>query len=182
VVYSNVMRYRTKQRSRSAPDVRLESSLRRIQESSRRYGKVDALTAETYLNFIYTYNRIVSSLDKITRKYGITRACINVLTILRASGPNGCNQQTLSRLLLVSRANVSGVVERLIRKGFMHRAPDERDRRACVVKISSKGEQLLDSILPQYHSRIAKLYSGLNTAEKKRCNQSMEKLRACLDT
>jgi len=175
------MRNQIKGKRKAASEARLESSLRRMRDSSLRYGKVSSLTAETFLSFIYTHHRLSLYLDKAARAYGITRSAINVLTILRSTEGRGCGQQELSRLLLVSRANVTGLIDGLIRKGLVQRTPDESDRRACIVKISQKGERLLDSILPQYHIRISKIYSALNNAEKKIFNRVMGKLRITLD-
>ncbi|MGE5279251.1 MAG: MarR family winged helix-turn-helix transcriptional regulator [Deltaproteobacteria bacterium] len=166
--------------SRCADEARLEAALGRIRDSSRRYGKVDPLTAETFLGFLYTHSALSARLERMTRAHGITRPGINVLTILRGSEGESCNQQTLSRLLLVSRANVTGLVDGLARKGLVLRAADARDRRARQVRITPKGQRLLDAILPLYHARVAALFSGWSCAEKKYVNRLMAKLRAAL--
>jgi MarR family transcriptional regulator, 2-MHQ and catechol-resistance regulon repressor len=171
------MKKTIKQNQANAVETRLESSCSRMWDSSRRYGKVDVLTAKTFLSFICTFDQFASHLGKITGTSGITRAGINVLTILRSSADTGCNQQKLSQLLLVSRANVTGLIDGLIRKKLAQRMPDAVDRRACIVRITQKGEQLLDKILPQYHEQIAKVFSGLNDSEKKSFNKVMKKLR-----
>ena len=175
------MRNSAKEKRRIPADARLESTLKRMRDSSRRYGKIDPLTVETFLSFIYAYNHVSTYLEKITREYGITRSGINVLTILRSSEGRGCNQQRLSRLLLVSRANVTGLIDGLIRKGLVRRGPDECDRRACNVNISQQGERLLDSILPQYHGEISRIYSGLSRTDKKNLNRTLRKLLVSMD-
>ena len=161
--------------------LQLEQARKRLRESSQRYGKLSLATAETFLQFIYTVESMSSHLSHQTRQKGLTRAGLNVLTILRSSEGKGCQHNEISRLLLVSRANITGVVNSLIQQGLVERVYDEKDRRVCIARITKKGEALLDSFLPDYHAVIESIFSRLSVEDKKMFNHLMEKLRNAIN-
>ncbi len=159
---------------------RVEKAWERFRESSRRYGKISSSTAETFLNFIYTIESMSAHLSHQTSAQGLTRAGLNVLTILRSSEGKGCQHNQISRLLLVSRANVTGLVNSLIKQGWVERVYDAKDRRVCIARITKKGESLLDAFLPDYHAVIASIFAGLSLEDKKTFNRLLEKLRTAI--
>ena len=160
---------------------RIERARDRLRESGQRYGKMSSETAETFLQYISTVESMSAQLSREIRAQGLTRTGLNVLTILRGSQGKGCQHNQISRLLLVSRANITGVVDSLIRQGLVERAYDQEDRRVCIAKITKKGETLLDSFLPGYHAVIESIFSGLSGDDKKTFNRLMEKLRAAIN-
>jgi len=158
----------------------MEKAWDRLRASSRRYGKLSSSTAETFLQFIYTIETMSARLSRKTREQGLTRAGLNVLTILRSSEGRGCQHNQISRLLLVSRANVTGLVNSLIKQGLVARVYDEKDRRVCIARITRKGETLLDAFLPDYHAVIESMFSGLSMEDKKALDRLMEKVRTAV--
>ena len=86
-------------------------------------------------------------------------------------------QHDISKLLLVSRANVTGLVTSLVRKGLAKREPDRDDRRAWLVKITPKGKSLLEAYLPRLYEEIHRSFSGFKPGEKKELNQLIVKLK-----
>ncbi|MEI8011572.1 MAG: MarR family transcriptional regulator [Candidatus Omnitrophota bacterium] len=159
---------------------RIAETRDRLRESSRRYGKLSSSTAETFLQFISTIDAVSTHLSHQARAKGLTRAGLNVLTVLRSSDGRGCQQHQISRLLLVSRANVTGLVNSLIKQGLVERVYDEKDRRVCIARITKKGEVLLDVFLPDYHAVIENIFSGLSLEDKTMFNRLMGKLRAAI--
>ena len=160
--------------------LQMEQARKRLRESSRRYGKLSLSTVETFLQFLYTFESMAAHLSCQTRQKGLTRAGLNVLAILRSSEGKGCQHNQISRLLLVSRANITGVVNSLIRQGLVERDYDRKDRRVCIARITKKGEAFLDSFLPDYHAVIEGMFSGFNAADKKMFDRLMEKMRVAI--
>ena len=52
--------------------------------------------------------------------------------------PNGMLMSDLSRFLLVSNGNVTGIVDRLVSDGFVVRAQREGDRRTSIVRLTAR--------------------------------------------
>ena len=75
-------------------------------------------------------------LDFFVRR-GVTQTQFLLLASIRAYVR--CTMGTLSRSLHVSMPTVSGIVDRLVRTGYVHRVPQAGDRRQVVVALTRKG-------------------------------------------
>jgi len=74
----------------------------------------------------------------------------NVLNLL-SDQPNGLSQVELGRLLIMHRSNVTGLVDRLEKRGLVARREDATDRRAYRVVLTPAGRRLLEEILPEFY-------------------------------
>ena len=74
----------------------------------------------------------------------------------------------LTRELLVTAGNVTGIVERLTRMGLVsrHRVPE--DGRAVRVRLTPRGRQLMSRAIPRHRREVAALLSVLPAGELKR--------------
>ena len=87
-----------------------------------------------------------------------------VLELLYTRGPQKL-QQIGSRLLLVS-GNVTYVIDKLERNGFLVREQDPKDKRSVYAHLTDKGNEYLDKIYPIHSLRIARAFSGLMPEEQ----------------
>lgn len=76
----------------------------------------------------------------------------------------GIDQATLAGLIAYDRTTITGVVDRLVRKGFLVRQAS-RDRRAHALEITDEGRQTLDGIEPAVDAAQRIILGGLSTAE-----------------
>ena len=83
----------------------------------------------------------------------------------------------LGELLLVSRANVTGLIDYLARRKFVERAEDERDRRVRLVRLTKAGKKFLESILPAHYSRVREMFKGISNRDKAALSELLMKLR-----
>ena len=92
----------------------------------------------------------------IFKNYGLTFAQYNVLRILDAT-PNGKNTITnVSRIMLVTGANMTGVAKRLEKSGFLIRRGDANDERITLLEITPKGRQSLRNICEEKDDNLKK--------------------------
>ena len=85
----------------------------------------------------------------IFRKHGLSFPQYNVLRVLDASR-NGRNKiSEVSRIMLVPGANMTGLIKRLEKNGFIIRKSDPKDERVKVLEITSKGRKTLKEIGPE---------------------------------
>ena len=108
--------------------------------------------------------------------YGLTLSGLNVLAILRMH-KEGAPLNRLSHLLLVSRANITGVIDSLVRKGLVATSGHATDRRVRLARITPKGETFLNRYYPPHYVEISRIFKGLNTVEKKQIIGLLSKLR-----
>jgi len=148
-----------------------------VRKSGGQYPSFDWPSVEMLLNLAYTYDVVSGNLSGKITPFGITRAGFNVLRILSNSPSKACKQNEISQLMLVSRANITGLVDSLFRQGLVERINDPQDRRVNMIKILSKGEKLLEDLLPGYYTHLNKISSIFTAQEKKVFNDLLKRLR-----
>jgi len=158
-------------------DQRGEYYLSQVKKSGAQYPTFNWPSVEMLLNLAYTYDVVSANLSGKITPYGITRAGFNVLRILSRSESKSCIQNEISQLMLVSRANITGLVDSLFRKGLVERINDPHDRRVNMIKILPKGEKLLDDLLPGYYKHMQGMCSDFTAKEKKIFNDLLTRLR-----
>lgn len=79
---------------------------------------------------------------------------------------DGIDQATLAGLIAHDRATMGGVIERLSTKGLVARRVSEQDRRAKLLSLTPKGQDLLAMLLPEVTQLQADILSGLDEAEQ----------------
>ncbi|MBW1789116.1 MAG: MarR family transcriptional regulator [Deltaproteobacteria bacterium] len=103
----------------------------------------------------------------IFKNYGLTFSQYNVLRILDGT-PNGKNTITnVSRIMLVSGANMTGIAKRLENNGFLIRRGDANDERITLLEITPKGRQSLKNICEEKDENLEKYMSNFSADEKK---------------
>lgn len=84
----------------------------------------------------------------------------DVLNLLHST-PNGLSQSELGRQLIMHRSNVTGLVDRLEKRGLVERKDAAADRRAYRVVLTGEGDRLVRDILPRYHESAWRVLDGL---------------------
>ena len=86
-------------------------------------------------------------------EFGVTTQQWSVLGALsRPQVSEGMSIGDLSRFLLVSRQNLTGLLSRLERDGLIERVTSESDRRSRKVKLSAQGMLLWDKLQAPIHN------------------------------
>ena len=94
--------------------------------------------------------------------------------------PDGLQMGELSRRMLVTGGNVTGIVDQLERAGLIVRTEDPADRRAYLVKLTKEGRRLFGQMAVEHESWIVNLFSGIPKREQRALNESLAHLRAQL--
>ena len=79
--------------------------------------------------------------------------------------PEGSSMGELSRRLMVSNGNVTGIVERLERECLVSRRTRPDDRRSQVVRLTDGGRGAFEEMAGMHETWISSMFSGLNEEE-----------------
>lgn len=91
--------------------------------------------------------------------------------------PEGMKMNELSRMLLVSNGNVTGVVDRLIGDGLVSRHVPEHDRRTIQVALTAKGRKQFEILARDHEREIAARFAGIGDADAERLTAMLKGLR-----
>jgi MarR family 2-MHQ and catechol resistance regulon transcriptional repressor len=78
--------------------------------------------------------------------------------------------------LLMSGANVTGVVDRLEKKGLVRRVMDAEDRRLFLIHLTEDGSRLIAKIFPLLAAQIEAFTGVLTSKEKRQLTELLKKL------
>lgn len=137
---------------------------------------------EAVLNIYYTASCLKKKADEFFRPFGLTDVQFNVMMLLEhQSGPGGgLSQAQLSDMMLVNRANVTALIDRMEKSDLVVRTSDACDRRYNIVKLTARGKKLLADVEPLYAKETEKVVASLKEAEQKRLIALLEKIRSKL--
>jgi DNA-binding MarR family transcriptional regulator len=89
----------------------------------------------------------------------LTLPQFDVLAELARADAGGFTFVELSRLLLVTSGNLTGIVDRLEEQRLVERRPDAKDRRVIRVALTDKGRRVTDEVLPAHAADIEEILS-----------------------
>jgi DNA-binding MarR family transcriptional regulator len=95
---------------------------------------------------------------------------------------DGQTLASLSRSMLVTAGNLTGLVDRAARDGLVERRADPSDRRAWRVHLTPKGQRAFRDAERRHAARVAKVFSALSPAEIATLTRLLDKLRTTLRT
>jgi MarR family 2-MHQ and catechol resistance regulon transcriptional repressor len=137
----------------------------------------DLPASQIIFDLLYTYDVLHQVTGRYMADFGLSKASFNILMILRYGPPEGMQLHALGDLLLVSRANITGVIDSLEARGYVTRVVDDVDRRARYARITKQAQDLLDEFLPIHSRNIATLFQDLNADEKRELSGLLKKTR-----
>jgi DNA-binding MarR family transcriptional regulator len=141
------------------------------------------LPHEALLNVYYTASCLKKKADQFFAPFGLTDVQFNLMMLVRhqSGEEGGLSQAQLSAMMLVNRANITSLVDRMEKAGLVERTDSPTDRRYNIVKLTAKGRKLLDEVEPLYGREIRKAMAALKDTDQKKLIAMLERLRANLD-
>ena len=98
------------------------------------------------MSIVRTAELFKKKMGNLFQKQGLTFPQYNVLRILDASTEGKNTISNISRMMLVSGANMTGIAKRLEKNGFLTRRGDASDERVTLLEITAKGKTSLKNI------------------------------------
>jgi len=143
---------------------------------------ITILPHEALLNIYYTASRLKKQADEFFRGFGLTDVQFNVMMLLHyQSGPEGgLSQARLSDMMLVNRANLTSLTDRMEKAELVVRTASADDRRYNIIKMTSRGRRLFARAEPLYAKRIQQIMASFKRAEQKKLVSMLERIRSKL--
>ncbi|HIJ65308.1 MAG TPA: MarR family transcriptional regulator [Candidatus Hydrogenedentes bacterium] len=134
---------------------------------------------EAILSIYFTASRIKKRADRFFRDYGLTDVQFNLMMLLKhqAGNKDGLSQVDLSRMMLVNRANITTLIDRMERSELVIRTSVPNDRRYNLIKLTDHGETLLRRVEKAYRHEIGRIIGDLSESEIARVIGLLERVR-----
>tara|TARA_R110002096_G_scaffold172757_2_gene346649 strand:+ start:9382 stop:9831 length:450 start_codon:yes stop_codon:yes gene_type:complete len=121
-------------------------------------------TLNAYIKLVRATESINSIQSKSLAKENLTISQFGTLETLHHLGPQ--NQREIGKKLLKSGGNITLVIDNLTKRDLVQRKTDEKDRRAIIVSLTSKGKKFIESYFPKHLALIIEQFSVLSDEDK----------------
>jgi DNA-binding MarR family transcriptional regulator len=102
--------------------------------------------------------------ERLKSEFGSTLPRFDVMSALHRQ-PDGMLMTDLSRYLLVSNGNVTGIVDRLVTDGFVQRTRRDGDRRTSVVRLTEAGVTQFRRMADAHEGWVDTLLHGVDPSD-----------------
>ena len=116
---------------------------------------------------------------RLRARFGVSLARFDYLAQLYRHR-EGLRMRELSRFLMVTGGNVTGLTDELERDGLVVRESSPTDRRSWIVRLTREGEQCFEAMAEAHEGWILELFGGLDEATIHRLYEQLGELRVQL--
>ena len=142
---------------------------------SRYEGTVrESRALDTFVKLMRAANTVQARLESRFRAAGLTGRQFGVLEALLHVGP--LQQHEIGKKVLVSRANITLIVDQLSTRGLVRRERQRDDRRCVRVHLTAEGRRRIEALFPAHAAAITDTLSPLNAAEQQQLGRLCRKL------
>lgn len=140
-------------------------------QNLRRFGiqlKKNAYHEASIYGVACIYSLMEKQISEYLRMFSLTPAKFNALMIIKHIGlDHGLSQIEIGRRLIVTASNMTRLLDKLERDGYIERFSQEGDRRVKLIRIREKGSTILDKVWPGYYAKISEIANLLDKADQK---------------
>ncbi len=130
------------------------------------YNWIEDISSKMLIGLVSANDLLIQILNSNYAKFGISETKFNALFLLYKSKEEGMLLSELGEEMVVTRANITGLIDRLEKDELVRRLSHPTDRRSKIAKITSKGIQLIENIIPVHIELNQKLTALLTVKEK----------------
>ncbi|MBO0690856.1 MAG: MarR family transcriptional regulator [Candidatus Dormibacteraeota bacterium] len=117
------------------------------------------------------------AVERVFERHGLNQGEFDVLAALRRAGPPyTLIPSQLSDALMMSRAGMTGRLDRLEAAGLVERSLDPADRRSFRVSLSARGLQVIDAAVAEHAANVERLISALTPEQRQALDHALRTL------
>jgi DNA-binding MarR family transcriptional regulator len=127
-----------------------------------RAGTGDHAVLKLWLRMLASTTQIEAEIRKRLReRFDISLARFDYMAQLYRYR-DGLKMRVLSRYLMVTGGNVTGLTDELEREGVVQRSASPEDRRAWIVSLTPKGRRSFEAMAKEHEEWLLEMFSGLD--------------------
>jgi DNA-binding MarR family transcriptional regulator len=145
-----------------------------------RAGSGDHAALRLWLRMLACTTQVEAEIRRRLReRFGISLARFDYMAQLYRY-KDGMKMRELSRLLMVTGGNVTGLTDDLASEGVVVRESSPGDRRAWIVRLTAKGRRSFEAMAREHEGWILELFAGLDASAVQQLHTHLGKLRVHL--
>lgn len=114
--------------------------------------------------------------SRLRSRFGITLPRFDLMSQLERH-PEGLKMNELSRRMMVTGGNVTGIVDQLVKEGLVERLDEPTDRRAWRVRLTRAGDKAFAEMARAHEEWVVALLGGLGRRDSDALMQLLARLK-----
>lgn len=155
-----------------------ESNGSRVRAKSAAAEVAPAVPTSIVIRLLAAHNLLMAELRKGFGEVSLARFDL----VVQLDREPGQTLAALSRKMLVTAGNLTGLVDRAERDGVVERKPDATDRRLTRVWLTAKGERLAARAIRRHAELAAEICSGLDREEQDELRRLLGRFRETVES
>jgi DNA-binding MarR family transcriptional regulator len=115
--------------------------------------------------------------ERLKSQFNATLPRFDVMAALYRK-PDGMLMSEISRFLMVSNGNVTGIVDRLVSDGFVARSQRNGDRRTSFINLTRKGRAAFAEMAAAHESWVDELLGGVSVRDTEQLSAKLKSFRS----
>ncbi|CAH2215036.1 MarR family winged helix-turn-helix transcriptional regulator [Tepidibacter aestuarii] len=140
------------------------------------YNFIEDMSGKTIINLLKSVEIMRFIYNNLFAHHGISESKFYVLLLLSYS-EEGMALSEIGDKMLVTRANMTGLIDRMGKEGLVEKKVNPKDKRSSIAHLTDKGRELFDNIKGTHIDFSRQMTSGLSIEEKEQLNTLLEKLQ-----
>ncbi|WP_234390856.1 MarR family winged helix-turn-helix transcriptional regulator [Nocardia suismassiliense] len=140
----------------------------------------DHLDVRLWLRLLATTNEIEQEIrTRLRTRFATTLPRFDYLAQLDRHH-DGLRMSALSRYLMVTGGNVTGLTDQLVAEGWVDRIPDPIDKRATLVRLTDLGRARFDEMAAEHERWLTEMFAGFGRGDEQALFDLLGRLRVHL--
>lgn len=118
--------------------------------------------------------------SRLRSTFGVTLPRFDLMAQLERH-PNGLRMGEISRRMMVTGGNITGITDQLEQEKLVVRVQDPKDLRACAVKLTEKGRQVFADMAAVHERWIEELLQDVAFEDKGKLIELLSQMKRHLD-
>lgn len=133
---------------------------------------------EFLYNLAMCYGLIEKEINTLLGQYDLSAVKMNALLMIKHVGKDkGLSQNEICKRMIVTPGNITRLLDRLQKEGWVERLPSKSDRRVNLIRITPKASTLLDKVWPSYRKKINEICHLIPSTDRTQATQALHHLR-----
>jgi DNA-binding MarR family transcriptional regulator len=115
--------------------------------------------------------------ERFKSQFKVTLPRFDVMAALYRK-PDGMLMSEISRFLMVSNGNVTGIVDRLVLDGLLVRSQRDGDRRTSFIRLTRKGRTMFEAMASAHQRWIDELLAGVTIKDANDLSAKLKSFRS----
>lgn len=113
---------------------------------------------------------------RLRREYDTTLPRFDLMAQLLRM-PQGMKMSELSRHMMVTNGNITGITDQLEKEGMVQRTRNATDRRSSLIKLTSKGKREFTKMAQSHEQWIQSMFAGLSEPSREALFNALGELK-----